>query len=106
MPLLKAGGGTEVQALSLVKTLAAGGHLVSIVCYYEWDEPVVQQFQDIGIEVWLMNLSRSPVNYGLGDACRLVAVLRRLLSELKPDVFHVQYLAGAGTDHCRSARLS
>jgi len=95
MPLLKAGGGTEVQIYSLVKILGSGGWRISVICYYEWDESVVQQFQEAGIEVRLMNLSRSRDHYVLHDVLVLVVALRRLLTELKPDVFHVQYLAPA-----------
>ena len=95
MPLLMTGGGTEVQILSLGRALVSKGWRVSVICYYEWDAPVVRQFEEVGAEVRLLNLSRSLDHYGPMDALALVVVLRRLLAELKPDVFHVQYLAPA-----------
>lgn len=95
-------GGTEMQTLSLAKALSArtetfkaeGGkqrqecdYRVTVVCYFECDSEVVEEFQTAGADVRLLNLDRST------PAWRFVNNLRREFRRLKPDVVHIQYMA-------------
>jgi len=80
-------GGTEIQTLNLVKVLKSGGYQVSICCYYEYDNSMVEEIQATGVEVTLMKLKRSD---GL---ISLLMKLRTLMKRLSPDIAHIQYIA-------------
>jgi hypothetical protein len=107
-------GGTEVQTLQLVRVLGEaeeakaetlkaemlnavdggrraedgnGGYTVTLVCYFQSDPEVVAEFQAAGAKVRFLNLDRAL------PAWRVVAALRRVFREERPDVVHVQYMA-------------
>ncbi|HAM52391.1 MAG TPA: hypothetical protein DCP92_17475 [Nitrospiraceae bacterium] len=80
-------GGTEIQTLNLVTVLKSGGYQVSVCCYYEYDDSMVEEVQAAGAHVMLMKLNRED---GLVN---LFKKLRHLFSELNPDIVHVQYIA-------------
>ncbi len=86
MPVLLTGG-TEIQTLNLVRTLLEGDYRVTVCCYYEFDDLVVNRFRESGAEVVLMRLQRSQ---GLLHFARK---LIKLYKRSKPDIIHVQYLA-------------
>ena len=92
-------GGTEVQTLNLARVLVAGGYMVTVCCYYEYDNQMVAAFQKSGAEVVLMGLERSQ---GLFE---LIRKLKTLFQKVKPNIVHVQYMA-PGFAPIAAARLS
>jgi L-malate glycosyltransferase len=79
-------GGTEMQTLYLVKALRCSGHDVIVICYFEYDQMVVDEYQESGAEVILLKLSR-----GL-SALACIKALSGSIADRKPDVVHVQYM--------------
>lgn len=86
-------GGTEIQMLTLARTLITGGYKVGTCCYYEFDEYVVDQFKEAGAQVFLFNLDRSNGYFGLKKIWELLRKLAHGFEVYKPDIVHVQYLA-------------
>jgi glycosyltransferase involved in cell wall biosynthesis len=86
-------GGTEIQTLDLARALLAASYNVTVCCYYEYEDAVVDHFREAGAEVLLLGLDRSGQRSGILSLwillCRLVIVFRAS----HPDVVHVQYLA-------------
>lgn len=80
-------GGTEMQSLYLARALVKACHSVTVVCYFQFNETVVEEFELSGSRVVLMKLKRE-----LG-AARITARLRHYFAESRPDVVHVQYMA-------------
>jgi len=80
-------GGTEIQTLNLVRVLRSAGYRVSVCCYYERDDAVVDMFRQAGADVLLMGLRREQ------GAWVLIRELRKLIRGLRPDIIHVQYVA-------------
>jgi L-malate glycosyltransferase len=92
-------GGTEIQTISLVRVLTSGGYLVSVCCYYEYDESMVREVEAAGARIILMKLDRKD---GILHLMRnLVPVFRKL----NPDIAHIQYIA-PGFMPVLAARLS
>lgn len=91
MPVLNLGG-TEIQVLSLVQALRGAGRDVLVCCYYEFDRPVVEQFERAGARVVPLGLDRSGV-FRLGGAVRPIRWLRDLLGAERPGTVHVHCLA-------------
>ncbi len=79
-------GGTERQTLMMARVLA-GIYRVTLVCYYEYTEEVIEEFKKAGIEVILLKRKRSE------PVIRFVSRLSRVFREINPDVIHVQYMA-------------
>ncbi len=86
-------GGTEIQALSLVRVLVRAGHHVAVCCYYEFDQSVVVQFEKTGAEVCLLHLDRSKGRFGPSKAWELIRELISTFRKYQPNILHVQYLA-------------
>lgn len=80
-------GGTEIQSLNLVRVLAEAGHAVVILCYFEHDQEMVNEFFKTGCKVELMKLQRGIRPW------KLVVLLYKKYKEFNPDVVHVQYMA-------------
>ena len=80
-------GGTEMQTLYLAKALIAAGHIVDIVCYFNFDQSVVDEFAATGGRVELLRLQR-----GL-SSLRFVTIMKTFYRGSKPDIVHVQYMA-------------
>lgn len=79
-------GGTEMQTLCLVKALVFSGFRVTVLCYFEYDRAVVDEYRAAGGDVVLMDMVRS-----IGQLS-FVGKLRNTIAGLKPDVVHVQYM--------------
>ncbi|NQT55517.1 MAG: glycosyltransferase [Desulfobacteraceae bacterium] len=82
-----------MQTLNLVQVLISGQYEVTVCCYYEYDESVVEWFREAGARVILLGLDRSDGRFGIG---RVFELMRRLLAvgrDVKPDIVHVQYVA-------------
>lgn len=80
-------GGTEMQTLNLVKTLVGSGHSVTTLCYFEYHQAMVDEFNEAGCTLELMKLDRSILPW------QLVGMLRKRFKALRPDVVHIQYMA-------------
>ncbi len=84
-------GGTEVQTLSMVRVLRTAGYIVTVCCYYEFDQSMVVRFEEAGAEIVLFKLDRSGYKH-----FKIIELIRRLVAvikELDPDIIHVQYVA-------------
>lgn len=79
-------GGSELATLSFGKTLVQGRYEVTICCYYEHDAAMVSRFEQAGVKVVLLHLSR-------GSLMRLFTALVAFFRSRRPDVVHVQYFA-------------
>lgn len=86
-------GGTEIQTLNLVRVLISGQYEVTVCCYYEYDEFVVDWFRKAGARVILLGLDRSDGQFGVGQGLELVRRLIAIFHEIRPDIVHVQYVA-------------
>ncbi len=86
-------GGTEIQTLSLVQALAAAGHDVTTVCYFEHSPEIIRRYEEAGADVRLLSPDGSrPV--GVRNTLGLLwSGLRKTVREVRPDVAHVQYMA-------------
>ena len=98
-------GGTEVQMLTLARTLITGGYKVATCCYYEFAQSIVDQFKEAGAQVFLLKLDRSNGHWGVKKTLELMGKLVNCFEEYKPDIVHVQYLA-PGFIPVIAARLS
>lgn len=87
-------GGTEVQTLSLLRVLVQRGYIVTVCCYYEYDEAMVREYESAGARVLLLKRKRNiAARAELVELISLMLRLRTIFSSLKPDVLHVQYVA-------------
>lgn len=80
-------GGTEMQTLNLVRTLANNGYLVTVCCYYDHEVSMVTAMEAAGAQVVLLDLDRS------SGLLHLLGKLKQLFREEQPDIVHVQYIA-------------
>ncbi len=80
-------GGTEMQTLNLVNVLVGAGCNVTVCCYYEYDQSMVNRFEGTGAKVLLMKYERAK------DLWHLAKGLIQLFKTMKPDIVHVQYVA-------------
>ncbi|NTV97590.1 MAG: glycosyltransferase family 4 protein [Chlorobiaceae bacterium] len=92
-------GGTEIQTLYLVRVLVRSGYKVCVLCYFEHDDSVVDEYRTVGCTVQLMGMARS-----MGPAA-VVGALRKAISAFSPDVVHVQYMT-PGALSILAARLA
>jgi hypothetical protein len=51
-------GGTEIQVLSMIKALTSDKYQISVCCYYEYDNAMVERFKSVCANVVLMELER------------------------------------------------
>jgi len=86
-------GGTEIQTLNLVRVLISGQYEVTVCCYYEYDESVVDWFREAGARVILLGLDRSDGQFGVDRVLELVRKLLNVFREVNPDIAHIQYVA-------------
>ena len=75
------------SAVSPAAASAKAGHAVDVICYFEHQNSMVEEFEKSGPIVKLLNLNRN-----LGSL-RLILRLRKEIRNVKPDVVHVQYIA-------------
>ena len=85
-------GGTEIQTLNLVRALAAGGHQIVTICYFEYSPEMVIRFQQAGSEVVCLSKDGTRIG-GWKGIIFLYKGLRRVLKQYRPEVAHVQYMA-------------
>ncbi len=80
-------GGTEIQTLNLVNVLVGAGYNVAVCCYYEYDQGMVERFEEAGVRVILMKYERAKGLWHLAKG------LLQLFRTTRPDIVHVQYVA-------------
>jgi len=80
-------GGTEMQTLCLAKALIAADHIVNVVCYFNYEQSVVDEFIAIGGHVELLRLQR-----GL-SSLRFITIMKTFYRGTQPDIVHVQYMS-------------
>jgi len=80
-------GGTEIQTLNLSNVLQSFGYKVIIICYFEYDQAMVKEFEKRGTDIRLLNLGRGT------SFIRLIVKLKKELRSLIPDLVNVQYMA-------------
>jgi glycosyltransferase involved in cell wall biosynthesis len=80
-------GGTEIQTLNLVNVLVGAGYKVTVCCYYEYGQNMVDRFEAAGAEVLLLKYERAKGLWHLAKG--LIGIFR----EKKPAIVHVQYMA-------------
>ena len=80
-------GGTEMQTLYLARALVRASYHVNVVCYFQYDNDIVREFEAAGCKVEMLYLKRE-----LG-AIRITRRLRKYFATSRPDVVHVQYMA-------------
>jgi glycosyltransferase involved in cell wall biosynthesis len=78
-------GGSEAQTLQLSRTLIRLGCKIEVICFYDYKEDVVKEFEGNGATVTLLKHTR-------GEKIRLFSSLYRVYGERHPDVVHVQYV--------------
>jgi glycosyltransferase involved in cell wall biosynthesis len=88
-------GGTEMQTLVLLKALKIIGFDVTVCCYYEYDETIVQEFRNGGADVQLLKLIRSGGRSSINELWSLFLRLRTFFKDFRNDIVHIQYLAPA-----------
>src|SRR5690606_3120562 len=73
--------------LNLVRVLRSKSMIVKVLCYFESDDYIVNDFRNAGSNVEVLNLERS-----LGWL-KLICILRRKILATHPEIVHVQYMA-------------
>lgn len=80
-------GGTEIQAMTLVKVLVTAGYDVTVCCFYDFEPSMVIAMEKTGARVVLLKLNRED---------GLWVLLKNLVSYFrkeKPEICHIQYMA-------------
>lgn len=86
-------GGTEIQTLRLVEALTSGGYKCITVCYFEYDNGMVEQYKEAGSEVWCLSKEGKRPEGSLGVYRFLRAGLKRAVATYHPTLAHIQYMA-------------
>ena len=92
-------GGTERQTLTMAAVLQSLNYSVNLLCYFEYNEIIVGEFESSRIAVRLLNLNRG---------ISAISFIKKLKKEIRlnsPDIIHVQYMA-PGALPIIAARLS
>jgi glycosyltransferase involved in cell wall biosynthesis len=76
-----------MQTLYLLKVLHSNDLSVDTICYYEYDDSIVNEFRKNGAKVRLLDLDRRI------SILRFIKILLNEIKLIKPDVVHVQYMA-------------
>lgn len=92
IPCLKTGG-TEIQTLHLVEALTSGGYHCVTVCYFEYDFTMVQRFEQAGSRVVCLSAYGTRPEGKRKTYKFLKTGLKRVVSEYRPKIAHIQYMA-------------
>jgi glycosyltransferase involved in cell wall biosynthesis len=79
-------GGTEIQTINLIRALRIKDHAVTALCYFEYEDNVVRNFESAGAQVVLLKWNR-----GI-NALNFINDLYTEIHNLRPDVVHIQYM--------------
>jgi len=86
-------GGTEYQTLYTVKALVENNYRVTVVCYFEYDEYMVDLYKKAGANVILLSpTGKRPVSL-FKTAKFLFINFKKILKKQTYDVVHMQYMA-------------
>ena len=86
-------GGTEFQTLNLVRALKSANHTVTVCCYFEFADKMVDLYTLHGAEVVLFSNKKEQRPRGFRQISFLYKNLKKVVSKFKPDIAHVQYMA-------------
>lgn len=86
-------GGTEIQTLSLVKALINDGHSIYVACLFEHSPTMIANYQNAGANVCILSPDGSRPKGIIATLSHLFRKLKPLISNIKPDIAHVQYMA-------------
>lgn len=86
-------GGTEYQTLNLVKALIKNNYIVTVLCYFEYDEKMISYMKEEGAKVILLSKEGTRTQGIINTLTFLFQGFRKVLKEIKPDLVHIQYLA-------------
>lgn len=80
-------GGTEIQTLHLAKVLMDCHKTVKVLCFFESDQNIINDFNKIGAEVVLLDFNRRIFFVDF------IIKLKRTLKLFHPTIVHIQYMA-------------
>ena len=86
-------GGTEIQTLSLVKSLVTAGHQTTTICYFEHNAEMVERYKQAGSKVVCLSLDGNRPSNMWHTIRFLYYGLKNIILEVRPNVAHVQYMA-------------
>ncbi|QCT93960.1 glycosyltransferase family 4 protein [Caminibacter mediatlanticus TB-2] len=86
-------GGTEYQTLYTVKALIESNYKVTVVCYFEYDEYIIELYKKAGAKVILLSPNKKRPDSILKTAKFLFVNFKKILKKQKYDVVHIQYMA-------------
>jgi glycosyltransferase involved in cell wall biosynthesis len=69
------------------------GYRVTVCCYYEFENNIVEEFEKEGAQVHRLRLQRSQEHTSYGQMLILLWNLTRYFHRTRPDIVHVQYVA-------------
>jgi glycosyltransferase involved in cell wall biosynthesis len=76
-----------MQTLALVSVLKSLDFAIDLICYFEYEAAVVEEFQKKGARVTLLKMKRS------SNSLAFIKRLRQIILMSNPDFVHVQYMA-------------
>jgi L-malate glycosyltransferase len=86
--------GTEIQTLNLINVLVSNGYKVTLACYYEFDQNIVNQLLSEGVNVLLFSPNQPCIRKkGIAQLLFLLKYFIKIKKRINPVVTHVQYLA-------------
>ncbi len=85
-------GGTEIQTLNLVKALITNGYIVTTICYFEYSDQMVDLYKNAGSEIICLSKNGKRIN-GLKSIVFLFQNFKKIFTNYKPNIIHVQYMA-------------
>ena len=86
-------GGTEYQTLYTVKALVEKSYKVTVVCYFEYNEYMVDLYKKAGANVILLSPTGKRPSSLFKTAKFLFINFKKILKNQKYNVVHMQYMA-------------
>lgn len=86
-------GGTEIQTLYLAKALMDLGYEVHLVCYFEFSNAMINEYKNIGVEVYLLSPQFLTRPKGVSLILFLYEGLKKIVKSVNPVIVHTQYMA-------------
>lgn len=99
-------GGTEIHTLHLSRVFMSQGYDVTVCCYHEYDDGVVRQCTDLGIQVRLLKIPRSLYGMSFTDLRNVYVSFSQFLTEIQPQLIHIQYVAPGFVPILAASRIS
>ncbi len=99
-------GGTEMHTLLLSRVFMSQGYDVTVCCYHEFTDAVVEQFTALGVQVRLLKISRSLHGMSFSDLKNVYTSFSQQLIRIQPQIIHIQYVAPGFVPILAAARMS